>query len=155
MEAETDLGVVSVFNDVDANQIQKSDAGYFDGVPSRETLYPFFLPVEVPKSYPQISLQNLNKNTILAEHNTHLGLDFAEEYPKQSSNVFKAHAISLATEPAAMIGIQTLIRFLTIYGAFVGAVALVWHAPNRICLTRDIAVKIIGGIKVLFLKRGF
>ncbi|MEA1988727.1 MAG: glucokinase [Pseudomonadota bacterium] len=179
--AGTGLGVAPVFYDGDAYLPQSSEGGHFDFAPISETqqlllnwlwkkwehvsyervlsgpgleeLYRFFLQTKVPNSYSQTSSQNLNKNKIFTKQNKHIGLDFAEVDFEQSSNSLNAQQISLAAEQGNTIAVQALTEFVTIYGAFIGAVALVWNAPSGIYLAGGIAVKIMDWMKTPFFKQ--
>jgi len=181
--AGTGLGVSPVFYDGVSYLPQSSEGGHFDFAPISETqqlllnwlwqkwehvsyervlsgpgleeLYRFFLETNVPNSYSQTSSQNLNKNKIFTKQNKLLGLEFAEVDFEQSSNSLNAQQISLAAEQGDTIAVQALTEFVTIYGAFIGAVALVWNAPNGIYLAGGIAVKIIDWMKLPFFEKAF
>ena len=181
--AGTGLGVSPVFYDGVSYLPQSSEGGHFDFAPISETqqlllnwlwqkwehvsyervlsgpgleeLYRFFLETNVPNSYSQTSSQNLNKNKIFTKQNKHIGLDFAEVDFEQSSDSLNAQQISLAAEQGDTIAVQALTEFVTIYGAFIGAVALVWNAPNGIYLAGGIAVKIIDWMKLPFFEKAF
>lgn len=181
--AGTGLGVAPVFYDGDAYLPQSSEGGHFDFAPISETqqlllnwlwqkwehvsyervlsgpgleeLYRFFLHTKVPNSYSQTNSQSLNKNNIFTIQNKYLGLDFAEVDFEQPSNALNAQQISLAAEQGDTIAVQALTEFVTIYGAFIGAVALVWNAPNGIYLAGGIAVKIIDWMKSPFFEKAF
>jgi len=181
--AGTGLGVSPVFYDGMSYLPQSSEGGHFDFAPISETqqlllnwlwqkwehvsyervlsgpgleeLYRFFLSTKVPNSYSQTSSQNLNKNKIFTKQNKHIGLEFAEVDFEQSLNSLNAQQISLAAEQGDTIAVQALTEFVTIYGAFIGAVALVWNAPNGIYLAGGIAVKIIDWMKLPFFEKAF
>ncbi|WEJ63122.1 glucokinase [Thiomicrorhabdus lithotrophica] len=181
--AGTGLGVAPVYYDGDAYLPQSSEGGHFDFAPISETqqlllnwlwqkwehvsyervlsgpgleeLYRFFLQTKVPNSYSQTNSQNLNKNKLFTKQNKHLGLDFAEVDFEQPPNSLNAQQISLAAEQGDIVAVQALTEFVTIYGAFIGAVALVWNAPSGIYLAGGIAVKIIDWMKLPFFEKAF
>ena len=168
--AGTGLGVAPVFYDGKNYLPQASEGGHFDFAPisetqqqllswlwqkwqhvsyervlsgpGLETLYAFFLQHDLPNSYSQTSSQKLHANKVFNLQNKHVGLlDAAKE---KSANLvcLAAEEIQQAAEEGEPIAIKAITEFVTIYGAFVGSIALVWNAPGGIYLAGGVALKL-------------
>ena len=168
--AGTGLGVAPVFYDGQNYLPQASEGGHFDFAPisetqqillnwlwqtwehvsyervlsgpGLETLYAFFLQHDLPNSYSQTSSQKLHANKVFNLQNKHVGLlDAAKE---KSANLvcLAAEEIQQAAEEGEPIAIKAITEFVTIYGAFVGSIALVWNAPGGIYLAGGVALKL-------------
>jgi glucokinase len=115
-----------------------------------ETLYQFFALSEAPNSYDLSSSQNLQKTVWQNAQNRVLGAFFAAQED------VKGRAAALGTDsdwPSAAeiaglaqagdaIAERAIIEFVTIYGAFVGSVALIWNAAQGVYLAGGIAGKL-------------
>lgn len=181
--AGTGLGVAPVFFDGQEFLPQSSEGGHFEFAPISETqqlllqwlwqrwehvsyervlsgpglevLYAFFLKHDVITSYSEISSQILNKNKLFTKQNNPVGLNFAHTDFNLSKRLLNAEQISQAAEAGNPVAIQALTEFVTIYGAFVGAVALIWPAPNGIYLAGGIGVKILDWMQKPYFKKAF
>ena len=169
--AGTGLGVAPVYFDGARYLPLSSEGGHFDFAPISETqqlilnwlwqrwdhvsyerllsgggleaLYRFFQLHDVPCSFSYSSSQNLNKNSVFKQQNMSLGSVVAAADVETSSGSGLAptiHAMAIAGDDVAQKALQ---EFVTIYGAFVGAVALIWNAPGGIYLAGGIAAKVI------------
>lgn len=170
--AGTGLGVSPVFFDgTDVNPVA-SEGGHFDFAPisetqqlllnwlwqeyehvsyervlsgpGLETLYRFFQLYDCPVTYSADDSQNFKKNRIKSTQNDQLGLFIAE--PRLDAlNVQPLSAAEIfgAAERNEPIAVKAMTEFVTIYGAFVGAAALLWSAPQGVYLAGGIAAKII------------
>lgn len=181
--AGTGLGVAPVYFDGEQFLPQSSEGGHFEFAPisdtqqillqwlwqkwehvsyervlsgpGLETLYEFFVAHDLPTTYSETSSHNLNKNTLHIKQDNKVGLDFAVmvfNLPKKKLN---AEQISLAAADGDPLAIKALLEFVTIYGAFIGAVALVWPAQNGIYLAGGIAGKIIEWMQKPYFKKAF
>ncbi len=168
--AGTGLGVAPVYFDGQAYQPQSSEGGHFDFAPisetqqvllnwlwqqwshvsyerllsgvGLETLYQFFQLYEIPPSFTQTSSKNLHKNTIFTKQNTELGLFVAErvvDHRIKSLSAPEIHALADSGDPVAE---KAIAEFMTIYGAYAGAVALLWNSPSGVYLAGGIAGKL-------------
>ncbi|BCN92682.1 glucokinase [Thiomicrorhabdus immobilis] len=181
--AGTGLGVAPVFYDGEAFLPQSSEGGHFEFAPISETqqlllqwlwqqwehvsyervlsgpgleaLYQFFSEHAVVTSYSQISSQILNKNKLFTKQNNPVGLNFAPTDFNLSKRLLNAEQISQAADAGDPVAIQALTEFVTIYGAFVGAVALIWPAPNGIYLAGGIAVKILNWMQKPYFQKAY
>jgi glucokinase len=132
--------------------------------PGLEALYHFFKAVDCPVSYSsKNSTQStqslgLNKNRLnAAQHNLLATLATAGNSPLSplGDKALSAAQISAAADLGDPVAIKALTEFVTIYGAFVGAVALIWHAPQGIYLTGGIAAKILPWMQNPCFKQAF
>lgn len=169
--AGTGLGVAPVYYDGHSYLPQASEGGHFDFAPISdtqslilhwlwqkwghvsyerllsgagiETLYQFFQFHDIPTSYTLTSSQNLNKNKLFTAQNKQIGLDFALMGIHDSTQSLTAPEIQAAALAGDKVAEKALNEFVTIYGAFIGAAALLWNAPNGIYLAGGIGVKLI------------
>jgi len=181
--AGTGLGVAPVFYDGKRYLPQASEGGHFDFAPisetqqqllqwlwkrrehvsyerilsgaGLETLYEFFQIYEVPTTYTATSSQNINKNRIIDAQNSNVGLVIAESIQNSLKNTLQAPEIQHAAVAGDLIAEKALLEFVTIYGAFCGAVALVWSAPGGIYLAGGIAAKIQKWMRHPFFKQAY
>lgn len=130
--------------------------------PGLEALYHFFTVFDCPVSYASKShsqaLKFKKKSLISTQNNSHISLitDTIESpYIDLVDKGISAAQISVAAEQGDPIAIKTLTEFVTIYGAFVGAVALIWHAPQGIYLAGGIAAKILPWMQKPCFKQAF
>ncbi|WP_038126229.1 glucokinase [Thiomicrorhabdus sp. Milos-T2] len=123
--------------------------------PGLETLYAFFIAHDLPTTYSETSSQNLNKNTLHSRQDNKVGLDFTVKDFDLSQKNLNAEQISQAAGNGDPVAIKALLEFVTIYGAFIGAVALVWPAQNGIYLAGGIAVKILDWMQKPYFKKAF
>ncbi|WP_178861486.1 glucokinase [Thiomicrorhabdus cannonii] len=117
--------------------------------PGLETLYEFFCRFDCPPSYRLTASQKLQKNRLKSSQNSEVGADIAQLMPECPANrpdrVFKhvsAAQIQQLADGGDAIAIKAMTEFVTIYGAFVGAAALFWNAPQGVYLAGGVAVKI-------------
>ena len=114
--------------------------------PGLETLYEFFLLHDLPNTYSQTSSQKLHKNKLFNQPSKELGLPFAYESfrdgAKSPIKTLSAPDIHKLSESGDIVAIKAITELVTIYGAFVGAAALLWNAPGGIYLAGGIALKI-------------
>ncbi len=133
--------------------------------PGLEVLYHFFKTVDCPVSY---SVENstkftqsldFTKNSLKDTQNNRLGalIATAGKSPVVSlgDKALSAAQISAAADRGDPIAIKALTEFVTIYGAFVGAVALIWHAPQGIYLAGGMAAKILPWMQNPCFKQAF
>ncbi|WP_127471083.1 glucokinase [Thiomicrorhabdus aquaedulcis] len=122
--------------------------------PGIETLYTFFKLFDCPPTYSlntvieagDLSVLSVQKNTL--KPLTPFGITQTTAYLQASAllaaqpslNAAQIHAAAEQGDPTA---IKALTEFVTIYGAFVGAAALIWHAPQGIYLAGGIADKLL------------
>ncbi len=110
--------------------------------PGLETLYQFFQLFDLPNSFTIDKGDKISKNTLTGgDYQT--GLNFAEVESQAASNQYTAVQIHEAAERGEPQAVKALTEFVTIYGAFVGAAALLWNAPGGIFLAGGIAEKIV------------
>jgi glucokinase len=125
--------------------------------PGIEVLYRFFKLFDCPTTYSLNTLNTLNdvgesgvvsvqKNALNAL--TLFGFTKTPAYLEALNSVLaqpslNAAQIHQAAELGDPIAIKALTEFVTIYGAFVGAAALIWHAPQGIYLAGGIADKLL------------
>lgn len=130
--------------------------------PGLESLYHFFKTVDCPVSY---SFENrahslgVKKNTLKDTQNSPIGELIADTIKSPlvslDDKTLSAAQISEAAEQGDPIAIKALTEFVTIYGAFVGAAALIWHAPQGIYLAGGIATKILPWMQKPCFKQAF
>ncbi len=134
--------------------------------PGLETLYLFFKTFECPTTYSSIVAvkgsgvsADLKKNTFKNTQNIHSGVIFADSIGSPLVSLgnkgLTAAQVTEAAEQGDPNAIKALIEFVTIYGAFVGAVALIWHAPQGIYLAGGIAAKIQTWMEKPYFKAAF
>ena len=169
--AGTGLGVAPIYFDGGRYWPQSSEGGHFDFAPISETqqlilnwlwqrwphvsyerllsgegietLYQFFHQHVVSSSFSISNSQNLNKNKIFNQQNNHLGLLVAESKQESASPSLTAPEIHALAEAGDLTAEKALVEFVTIYGAYVGAAALLWNAPGGIYLAGGIAAKLL------------
>jgi glucokinase len=127
-----------------------------------EALYHFFKIFDCPTSY---SLEksthalSLKKNRLKGTQNTLLDACISGTIKSHrvslGGKVLSAAQISAAADQGDPIAIKALTEFVTIYGAFVGAAALIWHAPQGIYLAGGIAAKIHLWMQKPYFKQAF
>ncbi|MBD3777154.1 MAG: glucokinase [Thiotrichales bacterium] len=117
--------------------------------PGLETLYEFFSRFDCPPTYSLTASQKLQKNRLESSQNSEVGADIAESMPACRLNpmdkVFKqvsAAQIQQLADGGDATAIKAMTEFVTIYGAFVGAAALFWNAPQGVYLAGGVATKI-------------
>jgi len=185
--AGTGLGVAPVFFDGKNYLPQASEGGHFDFAPisetqqqllswlwqkwphvsyervlsgpGLETLYEFFFKHDLPNSYSQASSQNIHKNKLTRTLNKEVGLPYTKEYINKSFSPLTAPDIQALAEAGDKVAQKALIELVTIYGAFIGAVALIWNANGGIYLAGGVALKILSWMKTdyfitAFLEKG-
>jgi len=168
--AGTGLGVAPVYFDGTHYLPQASEGGHFDFAPisdtqsmilhwlwqkwehvsyervlsgpGLETLYEFFKLHDVPATYTLTDSQNLNKNKLFTEQNKQIGLDIAELKAVNALLSLSAPEVEAAARRGDKDAKKALAEFVTIYGAFVGAAALIWNSPSGIYLAGGVAVKL-------------
>ena len=168
--AGTGLGVAPVFFDGDNYIPQPSEGGHFDFAPisetqqillnwlwqkwehvsyervlsgpGLETLYEFFLLHDLPNTYSQTSSQKLHKNKFFNPLNKQVSLLIAKDKKEDSLKRLTAAEIHQAAESGDPTATKAIMEFVTIYGAFIGAVALIWNAPGGIFLAGGVALKL-------------
>ncbi len=130
--------------------------------PGLEALYHFFKTFDCPVSFASennTGSLDSKKNTLYCTHNNLLGSLVASitENPLAclGDEALSAAQISVAADQGDPIAIKALTEFVTIYGAFVGAVALIWHAPQGIYLAGGIAAKILPWMQQPYFKQAF
>jgi glucokinase len=181
--AGTGLGVAPVFFDGQNYLPQSSEGGHFDFAPisetqqlllswlwqqwehvsyervlsgpGLETLYQFFQIHDVPSSFSLNSSQNINKSRCISAHNKNVGLVFAGENIETPIKTLNAPDIYKAAEQGEPVATKALTEFVTIYGAFIGATALIWNAPSGIYLAGGIAAKLINWMQKPFFVHAF
>lgn len=133
--------------------------------PGLEALYHFFKTVDCPVSY---SLENntqsaqslsFKKNSLKNTQSNLLSRLIAttgnSPLVSLEDKALSAAQISAAADQGDPVAIKALTEFVTIYGAFVGAVALIWHAPQGIYLAGGIAAKILPWMQKPYFKQAF
>jgi glucokinase len=138
--------------------------------PGLEALYRFFKTFDCPTSY---TLENSTgslpvKKSILSDTQMSLISALISDTLKTSlvslekdslsvapCNELSAAQISAAASQGDPVAIKALTEFVTIYGAFVGASALIWHAPQGIYLAGGIAAKILPWMQEPYFKQAF
>ncbi|WP_028485986.1 glucokinase [Thiomicrorhabdus chilensis] len=124
--------------------------------PGLETLYQFFLNFDYPTSYVRDASQKLKKSRIKSPQNDQLGLFIAEDLGRNenqgSVSASEIHSRAEAGEPAA---VKAMTEFVTIYGAFVGAVALLWNAPQGVFLAGGVASKIEAWMRLPYFREAY
>lgn len=124
--------------------------------PGLETLYRFFLNFDYPTTYVGDASQNLKKSQIKRSQNRKLGLYIAEASKrsegKSSLSAYEIHRRAEAGEPEA---VKAMIEFVTIYGAFVGAAALLWNAPQGVFLAGGVASKIKAWMELPYFREAY
>ncbi len=133
--------------------------------PGLEALYHFFKTVDCPVSYRfEKSTQatqtlDVTKNSLKTTQNNLIGALIASEgkstLVSSGDKALSAAQISAAADQGDAVAIKALTEFVTIYGAFVGAVALIWHAPQGIYLAGGIAAKILPWMQKPYFKQAF
>jgi glucokinase len=181
--AGTGLGVAPVFFDGNHYLPQSSEGGHFDFAPisetqqlllnwlwqqwdhvsyervlsgpGLETLYQFFQIYDVPSSFSLNSSQNINKNRCISAQNENVGLVFAKTNIKRPIKTLNAPDIHRQAELKDPAAVKALSEFVTIYGAFIGATALIWNALGGIYLAGGIAAKLIDWMQKPFFVNAF
>lgn len=130
--------------------------------PGLEALYHFFKTFDCPTSY---SLEkskhslSIKKNKLKSTQNTqldaHITGTIKSPWVSLGDKALGAAQISAAADQGDPIAIKALTEFVTIYGAFVGAAALIWHAPQGIYLAGGIAAKILPWMQKPCFKQAF
>ena len=130
--------------------------------PGLEALYHFFTTFDCPVSYASeksSKSSGVKKNSLKDTQIILLGALIADSDKSPlvplESKALSAAQISAAAEQGDPIAIKALTEFVTIYGAFVGAVALIWHAPQGIYLAGGIAAKILPWMQQPCFKQAF
>jgi len=168
--AGTGLGVSPIYFDGKKYLPQSSEGGHFDFAPisetqqvllnwlwqtwnhvsyervlsgpGLETLYEFFLLYDLPNTYSQTSSQIFHENKLFNHTDNKVGLLLAKgknQTPSITLTAAQIHQAAEANEPTA---IKAMTEFVTIYGAFIGATALIWNAPGGIYLAGGVAAKL-------------
>ncbi|MDX1352344.1 MAG: glucokinase [Thiomicrorhabdus sp.] len=168
--AGTGLGVAPVFFDGQHFLPQASEGGHFDFAPisdtqqcllgwlwqrwehvsyervlsgpGLETLYEFFCLHELPNTYSQIASQKLHKNKVFNSLDKNVNLVLAGCKKEPPFQPLTAPQIQHAAEKKEPTAVKAVMEFVTIYGAFVGAAALIWNAPGGIYLAGGVATKL-------------
>lgn len=127
--------------------------------PGIEVLYRFFKLFDCPTTYSlnilgefahkgdaELGVVSVQKNALNAL--TLFGFTKTPAYLEALNSVLaqpslNAAQIHAAAEQGDPIAIKALTEFVTIYGAFVGAAALIWHAPQGIYLAGGIGDKLL------------
>lgn len=112
-----------------------------------EALYVFFKTVDCPVTY---RLENNAQSATVERVSIKTNCFNATQ-----NKLLSAAQITAAADQGDPIAIKALTEFVTIYGAFVGAVALIWHAPQGIYLTGGIAAKILPWMQAPYFKQAF
>ena len=115
-----------------------------------ETLYEFFQLYKITTTYDHQddpTSQNLNKNRLFDAQNMNMGIDVAMGQQVQELKLLSAPQIQQAADNGDSVAQKAIIEFVTIYGAYVGAVALLWNPPNGIFLAGGIAAKILNWMR--------
>ncbi|GAB6069473.1 glucokinase [Thiomicrorhabdus hydrogeniphila] len=185
--AGTGLGVAPVFFDGKNFLPQASEGGHFDFAPisetqqqllswlwqkwphvsyervlsgpGLETLYEFFFKHDLPNTYSQASSQNIHINKMAKTLNKEVGLSYRAECLNKPFTPLTASDIQALAETGDVVAQKALIELVTIYGAFIGSVALVWNANGGIYLAGGVALKILRWMKTdyfitAFLEKG-
>ena len=120
--------------------------------PGLEVLYAFFDLTDCPNSFCLEGSQNedsqkLKKTTLSFSQNINLGAIIAETVAKEDDLIatrkYTAEQVYLAAERGEPAAVKALTEFVTIYGSYIGAAALIWNAPGGIYLAGGIASKIL------------
>ena len=179
--AGTGLGVAPVFYDGARYIPQSSEGGHFEFAPismtqqwllqwlwaewehvsyervlsgpGLETLYTFFKMTDCATTYETKDSQNLKKSSLSTEENSRLGVIIAQTESTALTRSYSAEQIYQAAQRGESSAVKALTEFVTIYGAYIGAAALIWNAPGGIYLAGGIASKMIDWMsKPYFLK---
>ncbi|MEA3405836.1 MAG: glucokinase [Pseudomonadota bacterium] len=111
--------------------------------PGLEVLYTFFQLCDCPNSFSEDQTGLLKKNWLNGENDCQNGAVLAELESKNSLKMYTAVQVYEAAEQGEPAAVKALTEFVTIYGTFIGAAALIWNAPGGIYLAGGIASKII------------
>lgn len=169
--AGTGLGVAPVFYNQSGYHPVPSEGGHFEFAPISETqqcllkwlwskwehasyerllsgpglevLYRFFQLYDCPTSFTEDPAGLLKKNRLDDVNNSQNGAILANLEASQSIKMYTAVQVYEAAEQGEPVAVKALTEFVTIYGAFIGATALLWNAPGGIYLAGGIASKII------------
>ena len=123
--------------------------------PGLETLYQFFLQFDYPTTYDCNDLANVYKNRNFNTQNGTFNSLITDMLVEQHEKGLSAAEIYQAAEEGEPVAIKALTEFVTIYGAFVGAVALIWNAPQGVYLAGGIAEKLIDWMQKPVFKKAF
>ena len=133
--------------------------------PGLEALYMFFKTFDYPNSYVIENNEDsagLKKQTLKSDLNKQIDVHIADNIKsplfslrENTLKTLSAIQISQAAEAGDEIAIKAVTEFVTIYGAFVGAVSLVWHAPQGIYLAGGIATKILPWMQKPYFEKAF
>ena len=123
--------------------------------PGLETLYQFFLQFDYPTTYDYEDLANVYKNRNFNTQNGTFNSLITDMLVEQHEKGLSAAEIYQAAEQGEPTAIKALTEFVTIYGAFVGAVALIWNAPQGVYLAGGIAEKLIDWMQKPVFKKAF
>jgi len=131
--------------------------------PGLETLYRFFQTFDCPETYSDTcsnaclckTSQNSNKNKQFDTQSIQCYSLVADMLMEQDGDGLTAEEIYQAAELGEPVAVKALTEFVTIYGAFVGAVALVWNAPHGIYLAGGIAQKMIHWLEKPYFQKAF
>jgi len=172
--AGTGLGVAPIFFDGQRYLPQASEGGHFEFAPismtqqlilqwlwhqwdhvsyervlsgpGLETLYAFFELTDCPATFISQDSQNLQKTTLSLAENASMGVIIADEKNRLPQKRYSAEQVYQAAERGEPTAVKALREFVTIYGAYIGAAALIWNAPGGIYLAGGIASKIVDWI---------
>jgi len=111
--------------------------------PGLEVLYHFFQLCDCPNSFELNTTGLLQKNKLNNVKGCQNGAVLANLETNQSLKMYTAVQVYEAAEQGEPAAVKALTEFVTIYGAFIGAAALIWNAPGGIYLAGGIASKII------------
>ncbi|GKT11870.1 MAG: glucokinase [Thiomicrorhabdus sp.] len=123
--------------------------------PGLETLYQFFQVFDCPTTYSCEDLTNVYKNHYYNTQKDSLGSLIADKLVEHKPDALSAVEIYQAAEQGDPVAVMALTEFVTIYGAFVGAVALVWNAPQGVYLAGGIAGKLINWMQKPVFQKAF
>lgn len=124
-----------------------------------ETLYRFFKTFDYPTTYVctcfNESSQNLSRSKSIDTQNNPCYSSVTDMLTDQDGDNLTAEEIYQAAELGEPIAVKALTEFVTIYGAFVGAVSLVWNAPHGVYLAGGIALKLIRWLEKSYFRKAF
>lgn len=120
-----------------------------------ETLYEFFQVFDIPTTYELKNSNSVHKNYIFNKQNEQVGQLIAKFKYKTDSKPAPAPEITRLANMGDPIATKALLEFVTIYGAFIGATALIWNAPNGVYIAGGVAAKIMKWMQHPFFKQAY
>lgn len=181
--AGTGLGIAPVYFDGHSYLPQASEGGHFDFAPisdaqqlllqwlwqrwehvsyerllsgsGLEVLYCFFKTFNISNSYEVLGGSG---DTVVKNHflkNDAMGAFFAEKKINSTLCEVSAPQISKMAEEGDECALKAVHEFVTIYGAFIGAMTLLWPSANGVYIAGGVAPKLLKWMQMPFFTQAY